>query len=139
MRLKPCIVYDIGHICEPDAPLESVVMANALVNSAPLIAGRTDPEDRRQLAQYVYRIARGLIGTPTAKQLNFPSQSTFGAITGFKLQQRYGKFLSKLFPERMKDNNFARFTGLLESSTFDREGIRYSLPDKVYSEESTKW
>ena len=39
----------------------------------------------------------------------------------------------------MKDNNFARFTGLLESSTFDREGIRYSLPDKVYSEESTKW
>ena len=132
-------IYDIGHICEPDAPLESVVMANALVNSAPLIAGRTDPEDRRQLAQYVYRIARGLIGTPTAKQLNFPAQSTFGAITGFKLQQRYGKFLSKVFPGRMKDNNFARFTGLLESSTFDSEGIRYSLPDKVYSEESSKW
>ena len=31
-------LYDIGSMCEPDAPIESVVMAHSLVNSAPLIA-----------------------------------------------------------------------------------------------------
>ena len=132
-------VYDIGHMCEPDIPIESVVMANALINSAPLLAGRTSPEERRKLATYVYRIARGLIGRPTARQLMFPSVSTFGVIAGFKFQQRYGRILSKLFPGRMKDNNFARFTGLLETSTFDTGGIRYSLPDHVYAEESSRW
>ncbi len=42
-------LYDIGHICEPESPIESVVMAHALVNSAPLIAGMTDPEARQSL------------------------------------------------------------------------------------------
>ena len=50
------------------------------------------------------------------------------------MQQRYGKVLSKLFPKRRQDSNFTRFTSLL-----DEEGIRYALPDNVYSEESTKW
>ncbi len=132
-------LYDIGHLCEPETPMESIVMANSLVNSAPLIAGRASPEDRQKLAQYVYRIARGLIGGHAADRLMFPSHSSFGAVAGFRLQQRYGRFLSKLFPKRMKDNNFARFTGLLETSTFDSEGIRYSLPDHVYAEESSQW
>ena len=34
-------LYDIGLICEPDAPIESIVMAHSLINSAPLIAGMT--------------------------------------------------------------------------------------------------
>ncbi len=34
-------LYDIGHMCEPDAPTESVAMAHSLVNSAPLITGMT--------------------------------------------------------------------------------------------------
>ena len=34
-------LYDIGYICEPSAETESVVMAHSLVNSAPLIAGKT--------------------------------------------------------------------------------------------------
>ena len=33
------ILYGIGLLCEPDAPIESVVMAHSRVNSAPLIAG----------------------------------------------------------------------------------------------------
>ena len=132
-------IYDIGHMCEPEAPMESIVMANALVNSAPLIAGRSSPEERQKLAHYVYRISRGLIGRHVAEQLMYPSYSSFGAVAGFKLQQRYGHILSKLFPGRMKDNNFTRFTGLLETSTFDAEGIRYSLPDHVYAEESSSW
>ena len=132
-------LYDVGLMCEPDAPMESVVMAHSLVNSAPLIAGRTEPEDRRQLAQYVYRVSRGLIGKETAQSLMYPPVSCFGVIWWFKIQQRYGHILGKLFPRRRQNSNFTRFTSLLDTSLFDDEGIRYTLPDHVYAEESTKW
>ena len=127
-------LWEIALTCEPDSPLESVVMAHSLVNSAPLIAGRTEPAARRELAGYVYRVSRGLIGNEFADSLMYPPLSAFGAVWWFRMQQRYGKVLSKLFPKRRQDSNFTRFTSLL-----DEEGIRYALPDNVYSEESTKW
>ena len=40
---------------------------------------------------------------------------------------------------RRQNSNFTRFTSLLETSLFDEEGIRYTLPDHVYAEESGKW
>ena len=132
-------LYHIGHMCEPDSPIESVVMAHSLVNSAPLIAGKTDPTDRQDLARYVYRISRGLIGKETADSLRYPTLSTFGVVWWFKMQQRYGDMLGKLLPVRRQDSNYTRFTSLLETSTFDDEGIRYALPDHVYAEESSKW
>ena len=127
-------LWEIALTCEPDSPLESVVMAHSLVNSAPLIAGRTEPAARRELAGYVYRVSRGLIGNEFADSLMYPPFSSFGAVWWFRMQQRYGKVLSKLFPKRRQDSNFTRFTSLL-----DEEGIRYALPDHVYAEESTKW
>ena len=132
-------LYDDGIVCEPDAPIESVVMAHSLVNSAPLIAGMTEPDARRHLARYVYRISRGLIGKGTADSLMYPQFSSFGVVEWFRVQQRYGPILGKLLPGRREDSNFARFTSLLDTSLFDEEGIRYALPDHVYAEESSKW
>ena len=133
-------LYDIGHMCEPDSPIESVVMAHSLINSAPLIAGRTSPEDRRSLAKYVYRISRSLIGREAADGLRYPSYSPFGVVGWYKFQQRYGHILAKLLPGHFAENSdFSRFNTLLETSTFDEEGIRYQLPDHVYAEESSEW
>ena len=132
-------LYDIGLMCEPDSPSESVVMAHSLVNSAPLIAGMTDPDDRRKLANYVYRVSRGLIGNEIADSLEYPRLSAFGVIEWFKLQHRYSGLISKLLPGRRQSSDFNRFTSLLDTSLFDEEGIRYSLPDHVYSEESSRW
>ena len=132
-------LYDVGLICEPSSEIESVVMAHSLVNSAPLIAGLVDPQARRSLARYVYRVSRGLIGQETADSLMYPPLSSFGVVTWFKLQQRYNHILSKLFLGRRQDSNFARFTSMLETSLFDEDGIRYTLPDHVYAEESTTW
>ena len=132
-------LYEVGDMCEPDCPIESVVMANALVNSAPLIAGVTEPAGRRNLAKYVYRMSRGLIGNEAANSLQFPPYSSFGAVWWFKMQNRYGDILGKLLPGRRQDSNYSRFTGLLETSLFDEVGIPYTLPDHIYSEESTKW
>ena len=131
-------LYDIGLICEPSSQIESVVMAHSLVNSAPLIAGTVEPDARRSLARYVYRVSRGLIGEETAESLMYPPLSSFGVVWWFKMQQRYGDILGKLLPGRRQDSNFAKFTGLLETSLFDDEGIRYTLPDHVYAEESAK-
>ena len=132
-------LYDIGHMCEPDCPMESVVMAHSLINSAPLIAGITDPVGRQKLARYVYRISRGLIGNEAADALQYPPLSSLGAVWWFKMQQRYGDILGKLLPGRRDDSNYTQFTSLLDTSLFDEEGIRYSLPDHVYAEESRKW
>ena len=132
-------LYDIGLMCEPDAPIESVVMAHSLVNSAPLIAGMTEPEERQKLAKYVYKISRGLIGQDVAKELMYPDHSSFGAVGWFKFQQRYGSILGKLFRESARSENFTRFTSLLHASAYDDTGISYRLPNHVYSEESKNW
>ena len=114
-------------------------MAHSLVNSAPLIAGKSEPEDRRALAKYVYRVSRGLIGKETADSLLFPQVSSFGVIWWFRLQQRYAPILGKLFPDRQQNSNFSKFTSLLDTSIFDEEGIRYTIPDHVYAEDSSHW
>ncbi len=132
-------LYDIGLICEPSTEIESVVMAHSLVNSAPLIAGVTEPHARRSLAKYVYRMSRGLIGSEIAQALMYPPYSSFSAVGRFKLQMRWEQILSKLLRSRRRDSNFSRFTSLLDTSLFDEEGIRYTLPDHVYAEESTAW
>ncbi len=132
-------LYDIGHMCEPEVPIESIVMAHSLVNSAPLIAGKTEPADRQHLAQYVYRVSRGLIGKQQADELMYPSVSSFGAIWWFRMQQRYGNIIRKLMPGRNENSSYSRFTALLETSTFDADGIKYNLPDHVYAEESDQW
>ena len=132
-------LYDVGLMCEPDPQIESIVMAHSLVNSAPLIAGITEPAERRALAGYVYRIARGLLGKETSKSLMFPPHSAFGVLWWFKMQRRYGYILNKLSPSRRQNSDFTKFTSLLDTSLFDEEGIRYTLPDHVYAEESSQW
>ena len=132
-------LYDIGLMCEPAYQSESMVMAHSLINAAPLIAGKIEPAERRELARYAYRLSRALIGKEPAESLMYPALSSFGAVGWFKLQQRYGHILGKLFPGRRQNSNFTRFTSLLETSVFDDLGIRYTLPDHVYAEKSTDW
>ena len=130
-------LYDVGIMCEPSAEVESLVMAHSLVNSAPLVAGVSAPEERRALAQYVYRPSRSLIGKELADQLHFPHGATFGSVPWFRLQEIYQGILARLIPGRAQANNLDRFTSLLEASMFDEARIRYTLPDHVYAEEST--
>ena len=132
-------LYRVGLMCEPNPTMESVSMAHSLVNSAPLVAGVTEPGPRRDLAQYVFRISRALIGKEVAESLEYPRLFPFGAVGWFKTQQRYGHILNRLKPGGRQESNFTRFTSLLDSSLYDEEGIRYTLPDHVYSEESTNW
>ncbi len=128
-------LYRIGSICEPPPTLESVVMTNALINSAPLVAGIEDPGERRKLVKgVIYPISRSLIGDDLADQLNFPRNRLPSAIFLFKLDQRIQKLLARWRRDEAKG-----FSTLLAASAYDDSGLSYRLPDHVYSEEANRW
>ena len=132
-------LYDVGLMCEPETPDESIMMANALVQSAPLIAGATDPKIRRELAKLVFTIARALLGTKLADQLMFPDNKRYGILFQYRLQARWNRTMNRYFPRLATVNDLDRFSGMLGVSVYDEDGISYRLPDHVYSEESSKW
>ena len=132
-------IFEIGGMCEPAPSLESVAMANALVNSAPKVVGIDDPEERANLAKYVYKVSRALIGDELADELMYPKSSSFGVLPWFRMQSRFSRFLDSALPNHMQDENFKHFTTLLEASAFDDAGITYRLPDHIYSERSKRW
>ena len=129
--------FRVGLACEPDAELESISLANALVNSSPLIAGVTEPAERRKLAHYVYRVSRALIGPQVADQLMFPRYPTSGVLWWFRMQNRYDDLMNRLFTSRARKNN--QLSAMLDVSMVDETGITYKLPDHVYAEESSRW
>ena len=130
-------IFKIGLACEPNSELESVSLANALVNSSPLIAGITAPAARRKLAQHVFRVSRALIGPQMADQLKFPRYPTFGVLWWFRMQNRFDDLMNRLFKGRVWNNN--KLSAMLDVSMVDETGIYYRLPDHVYAEESTYW
>lgn len=132
-------LYRIGRMCEPPPGWDSIIMANGLINSAPLVIGITEPDKRRQLTRYVYSVSRAMIGNDLANDLRYPKSPTFGVLQWFRMQSCYYRFIEKYLSRFSQVNNFTNFTGLLEASAFDEAGISYTLPDHHYAEESTKY
>ena len=132
-------LFRIGRLCEPDPGIESVALANALINSAPVVAGITDPEARRKLAKYIFVVSRAMIGDDVADQLNYPPSRTFGVLAWFRLQRRFHQFIRHRLPRFARESGFAAFNTLLEVSALQELGIDYRLPDHVYAEKSRRW
>jgi len=132
-------LFRIGGLCEPDPGMESVVLANSLVNSAPVVAGITEPEARRKLAKYVFLVSRAMIGNPMADSLQYPPNHTFGVLPWFRFQRRYHQFLKERLPRLSRESSFTAFNTLLEVSALDELGIEYKLPDHIHAEESRWW
>lgn len=125
----------VGAVCEPSPTDESIIMANALINSAPIVAGITEPKARRNLANYIYRISRALIGTELADQLNFPNHNPFGVLAFFRFKNGLGSLLQRLFPSLEKRSRSGQFMQLLEVSLYNQNGIRYRMPGHLYAEQ----
>ena len=132
-------LFDIGWMCEPELDIESIVIAHSLVNSAPLVIGKSEPAERRALARYIYAVSRAMIGNPLADKLNYPRGFNVGVLARLRLQAWLTRVMNKLFPKHVRNNNFTNFTSILEASVFDQEGIPYRMPAHVYAEESGKW
>ncbi|MCY3982926.1 MAG: oxygenase MpaB family protein [Roseovarius sp.] len=130
-------IFETGRLCEPAPSLESISMASALVNSAPLFAGLNERRDRRKLAGYIAQISRALIGNELANELKYPKDSTFGVLWKFRTLNRIERIIEylKLGPLREESN----LTTILDVSMFDEQGISYKMPDHIYAEQSSKW
>ena len=128
-------IYRIGSLCEPPPTPEAIVMTNALINSAPLVAGITDTEERRKLVNNViYPVSRGLIGNQLADNLKFPKSRLPFPLLLYRIDQRIQKLKARLRRESPKN-----FAALLEASAYSDTGLSYRLPDHVHAEESKPW
>ena len=132
-------LFEIAKICEPPPDDYSIVMANALVNSAPMVIGVESTFDRRLLAKYVYSVSRALIGNELADALNYPLTSTLGLLAMFRLEGRWNSFVARRFPKMARTGKLSDFLGLLRGSAFDEAGISYRLPDHLNADQGSDW
>ena len=133
-------LFEMARLCEPEPDSESIVMAHALLNSAPLVVGITDSDERRNMAKYVFSVSRALVGNNLADKLAYPPVNYSQLVLPwFRFQSRYSRFLDRVTPPRLRSRNHANFQALLDTSAYLDTGIGYALPNHVYAEESSHW
>lgn len=130
-------MHKVGNACEPPIAEESIIMANALINSAPLVAGVEDRAMRRAMVEReIYPVSRALIGNELADQLRFPRSRKIGILWQFRMLQRIRGLIARLRGKSVTADNFGQ---MLAISAFDEAGISYNLPDHDRDEMSIKW
>jgi hypothetical protein len=127
-------LHRVGSLCEPPPTLESIVLANGLINSAPIVADITEAGARRRLSRKIYRISRAMIGDDLADQLNYPKMNTTGALAVLRLTNGAERILSQLVPAFGARRRASKFQTMLTVSLYSEEGIRYRLPGHVHAE-----
>ena len=130
--------FEIGRLCEPTPDEDAIIMANSIVNSSPLVIGITEPEARRKLATFVYRVCRELIGNDLADSFLFP-RSRRRVIPFFRVQQRTKRLVRKVVPSWRSKSDLARFHALVDFVNLGKLEHSYSLPTAVYDEDSAEW
>ncbi|MEQ8229279.1 MAG: oxygenase MpaB family protein [Rhodospirillales bacterium] len=121
-------------LCEPPPTIESIILANGLINSAPLVAGITEPKARQKLARKIYRISRAMIGDELADQLNYPPMYTTGTLAVLRIKNAADRMIGHLLPAFGARRRASQFQTMLSVSLYNEEGIRYRLPGHVYAE-----
>ena len=129
-------IYRIGSLCEPPPTPDAIVMTNALINSAPLVANIDDPAERDRLVRKViYPISRALVGGKLSDQLRFPRErGVILPLLAYRIDRRIRGLRARFGREGPQN-----FSTLLEASAYDDAGLSYRLPDHVHDERSSKW
>ncbi len=126
--------FAIGSACEPAPTDNAVIMANALINSAPLVAGIMDPAARAKLVRKtIFPVSRLLVGNDLADKLKFPKSGMLKmriALLQFRLNNALEKYLGK------GDNTMVTAFG---ASLYDNAGLRFDMPDHEHAEKSSSW
>ena len=131
-------MFKLGFLCEPDPTDESVIISNALINSAPLVAGISEPAVRIAFVKNrVYPISRALVGSDLANQLCFPASPMLRSRRILYLH-RLDTWLKRTIPGAFKDSE-STMEQIFKASLYDSEGITYKLPDHINSDLSSRW
>ncbi|MYD78361.1 MAG: DUF2236 domain-containing protein [Gammaproteobacteria bacterium] len=130
-------LFAVGRVCEPPVSMESIAMAWSLINSAPLLSGTIEREERIKLAELISRVSRVLIGDELADDLSLPKGNQTITMMQFKLFNLIEK-TSSMF-NRMNLEKRYDIAKILQLSHYGTHGISYRLPDHYYDEESSEW
>ena len=133
-----CHAFEIGSLCEPPADLDAIIMANSIVNSAPVIIGVSDPVERRKLARVVTQASRELIGDELADSFMFPRRKR-KVIPWMRFQHRSRRIIRKMLPRLGAKQDRARFDALMDFAGFEQLRYSYRLPTALHDEESSDW
>ena len=130
--------FEVGAMCEPPADYDAIIMANSIVNSAPVIIGVTEPAERRKLARVVTQASRELIGDTLADTFLFPSRRR-KVVPWMRFKHRGRRVVRKTLPRWSRKLDLDRFTYLMEFASFDKMEYSYKLPTSLYDERSSDW
>jgi hypothetical protein len=124
----------VARRCEPEPDLDCILLANALINSAPLVAGITDPAQRRALAAYIYRVARGMLGHELADTLRFPRRHRINIVPLLRLRSALDHWLGRMIPACGRHRRASGFQLLMSVSFFPEPTNPYRLPAQLHAE-----
>lgn len=134
-------IVRVSLACEPPYEDESIVMANALINSAPIVIGITDKRARAKVAKLGYRLARALLGHDTADRLRFPKYATLGLLPYLRTMRRLRHFMRRSSPRASSSMRLTNFGALLDATVLEDSsgGFSYNLPDHYVADRAAKW
>ena len=127
-------LFEIGFMCEPPPDDDAATVANAMIQSIPLVAGLTDPDGQGSMRNLAYRISRALVGNQVANRLNFPRSTSKGVLYMYRAKQLSTRLAKDV--QQIKSENFLQ---LLNASQYDEAGVSYKMPDHVLASKSSEW
>lgn len=131
--------YRIGSLCEPPADEDSIIMANSIINSAPLFIGCSEPKMRKKMALQYYQISRELIGDAIADKLQFPRRRGMKLLPYQRGKRNLQKTFGQVWPSWQVRQSVKSFNQLMEVLNLGKLEHSYSLPDSVYDDASSSW
>ncbi|MYA28107.1 MAG: DUF2236 domain-containing protein [Nitrospira sp. SB0672_bin_25] len=130
-------IYRVGYMCEPPPDADSITMANALIQSIPVVAGIADPVEKQNVITLAYRLSRALLGNTLADQFQYPKGWNIGTLFLFRNKQRMQQWFKRWFKKGgIRSDNFSQ---MLQISVYDEGGLSYKMPDHVYASRSSPW
>jgi len=130
--------FEIGRMCEPPTDHDGIIMANSVVNSAPIIVGVKAPPERRKMARTVTQVSRELIGDELADSLRFPRRKR-KMVPWLRFRHRARRTMGKVLPGLAAKHDQDRFEALMEFASFDEFEHSYKLPTALHDERSSDW
>ena len=131
--------FEMGALCEPPPDDDGIIMANSIINSAPVILGFTEPAARRREAGRFYQMSRELIGDRLADALRYPAARRIRLLPLLRAKHRVERFGARTLPGWRRVHGLQSFKLLMKVSNLDALEHSYSLPTNLHDEDSRAW
>jgi hypothetical protein len=131
--------FQVAAMCEPPPDEDAIILANSIINSAPIVLGFTETSERRKMAAYIYQVSRELIGDQLADAFRFPKSRLVKHLPILALRNRAERTVLKLSSRLRANQSRKRFKALLDASDVGEITHSYALPTTLYDEDSQDW